>query len=127
MIMDNLLNVGCALDWITPTVAFIHDFFFGPVSDFGIPTNPFWSRREIKRLLHGHGVHVWGLMYNFEGDVLLFTVHRRQADLTFYLLRSAGVPIVYAPAEAADSFFRSGSRGLDIPPSEFVPDFQEYQ
>ncbi len=102
---DKLLNIGCAFDWITPSIAFIQDFFSGPVSDFGIPVNPYWGSREIRRLLNNHDVHVWGLMYNFDGDVLLFTVNRRQADMTYYLLRKMGIPLVYAPAEVVENFY----------------------
>ena len=101
---NKLLNIGCAFDWITPSVAFIQDFFNGPVGDFGIPVNPYWGRREIKRLLNDHGVHVWGLMFSFEGDVLLFTVRRHQAEYTFYLLRAMGIPIMYSPVDVMDTY-----------------------
>lgn len=94
---DLLLNIGCALDWITPLVAFIQDFHFGSWSDFGIPANPIWGRKEIKRLLGYHGIRVWGLMYNFTGDVLMFTVTGQQAELTYFILQDAGIPILYAP------------------------------
>ena len=96
--IDKFLTIGCLFDWITPTVAFIQDFFYGPIGDFGIPANPYWGRREIKRLLRYYGVKVWGLMYNYSGDILMFTVRKQQAVLAYYLLQRAGVPILYAPA-----------------------------
>jgi hypothetical protein len=102
--LDTLLNIGCAFDWITPSIAFINDLLCGPPGDFGIPANPYWGRREIKRLLRGNGVRVWGLMYNFSGDLLMFTVSKQQAGLTFYLLQEQGIPILYAPAEFFDVF-----------------------
>lgn len=101
--LDTLLNVGSAFDWITPTVAFVQDFFNGPVSDFGIPGQASWGRGDIKRLLRRHGVRVWGLMYNLSGDMLMFTVPKTQAKWAYYLLQREGVPILYAPAEAVTS------------------------
>jgi hypothetical protein len=98
--LDELLNGGCAFDWITPTIAFVQDFFYGPVSDFGIPAQAGWGRGDIKRLLKGHGVRVWGLMYNVSGDTLMFTVAKTQARWAYYLLQREGVPILYAPTEA---------------------------
>lgn len=101
--LDTLLNIGCAFDWITPTTAFIQDLFNGPVSDFGIPANVGWDRHNIKRLLTKHGVRVWGLMYNFNGEILMFTVRKPQAKWAYYLLHREGVPILYAPAEVVNS------------------------
>jgi len=74
---DKLLNIGCSFDWITPSLGFLQDFLFGPFSDFGITANPYWGRKEIKWYLGDYGIRVWGLMYNFSGDVLLFTVRKR--------------------------------------------------
>jgi hypothetical protein len=99
--LDRVLNIACAFDWITPALAFAQDFLNGPVADFGIPANAGWSRRDIKRLLSRYGVRVWGLM--FSGDTLMFTVPKSQARWTYYLLEREGVPILYAPAEAVNS------------------------
>jgi len=94
---DKLLNIGCAFDWITPLFAFIQDLLAGPVADFGIPANPYWGMREVKQFLQDNGIEVWGIMYNFDGDVLMFTVRQEQIEETLYLLRSEGIPILYAP------------------------------
>ncbi len=102
--LDRVLNIGCAFDWITPALAFAQDFLNGPVADFGIPANAGWSRRDIKRLLLRYGVRVWGLM--FSGDTLIFTVPKSQARWAYYLLEREGVPILYAPAEAMNSSSR---------------------
>lgn len=99
--LDRVLNIACAFDWITPALAFAQDFLNGPVADFGIPANAGWSRRDIKRLLSRYGVRVWGLM--FSGDTLMFTVPKAQARWAYYLLEREGVPILYAPAEAVNS------------------------
>ncbi len=95
--LDNFLNVGAAFDWITPLIAFVQDFFEGPVSDFGIPANGGWSSDEIKHVLEPHGVRVWGLMLNLEGDLLMFTVPRRQTKQAYSLLKKSGVPVRFGP------------------------------
>ena len=97
--IDTLLNIGCAFDWITPTLAFTQDIFNGPVADFGIPANTGWDRRDIKRLLSRHGVKVWGLMYNTSGDMLMFTVRKEQAKWAFFLLQREGVSVLFAPTD----------------------------
>jgi hypothetical protein len=99
--LDQVLNIGSAFDWITPAMAFVQDFLNGPVADFGIPENAGWSRRDIKRLLSRYGVRVWGLI--FSRGVLMFTVPKSQARWAYYLLEREGVPILYAPAEAMNS------------------------
>jgi hypothetical protein len=114
IMLDTLLNVGCAFDWITPTVAFMQDFLNGPVSDFGIPANAGWSRSDIKRLLKRHGVRVWGLMFNISGDMLMFTVRKTQARWTYFLLEREGVPILYAPAEVVNSSPRRSKKKTQV-------------
>lgn len=123
--IDQLLNFGCAFDWITPTLAFIQDFLSGPVSDFGIPTNPVWGRREIKRLLNDYEVEVWGLMYTLNGDVLLFSVKKQQAKFTYSLLRRAGVPVLYVPNEVVDWVSQLSSNNMELYFDEFGFDFPE--
>ncbi len=95
--LDFLLGVGSIFDWITPLWAFLLDLVYGPAGDFGVDAYAGWGRRDIERLLKRHGVKVWGLMYTISGDVLMFTVNRAQAELTYMVLQYAGVPILYAP------------------------------
>lgn len=92
--IDFLLNFGSAFDWITPTVAFIQDIYFGPVHDFIIPADAGWSRSDIKRLLSQHDVQVWGFNFTFNGEELMFTVPKEQADYAYYLLQNAGDPVL---------------------------------
>ncbi len=103
--LDKLLNIGCAFDWITPTIAFIQDFLGGPVSDFGIPANPYLGRSEIRRLLMREGIHVWGLMYDFHGEVLMFTVNKLDAEFTCHILLRNGIPIMFAPKEIIELYW----------------------
>lgn len=97
---DDLINIGCAFDWITPTFAFLRDFAAGPVAHFGISAYSGYDRGDIRRLLQAHGVQVWGLIYNFEGDMLMFTVPNTHARWAYYILRQQGIPILYVPKEA---------------------------
>lgn len=99
--IDNLLNFGSAFDWLSPLFAFFLDFYHGSASHFGIEAFTGWDRRDIKRLLKMNGIRVWGLMYNFEGDTLMFTVPIEQAADAYQLLQSAGVSILYAPVGTA--------------------------
>jgi hypothetical protein len=98
--IDDLLALGGSFDWITPTLAFIQDFFNGPVADFGIPAGLGWDRGDIKRLLKRHRLGVWGLMYNVSGDMLMFSVRAGQAGQVYDILRREGVPVLYAPNAA---------------------------
>jgi hypothetical protein len=123
--LNTLLNIGCALDWITPVLSFLQDALWGPVGDFGIPADSGWTRKEIKRLLLNNGVQVWGLLYNFSGDTLLFTVQKRDAELAYYLLQREGIPVLYAPVDPVDFDLENESPDLYINPDEFVPCYPE--
>jgi hypothetical protein len=96
----NWWDIACAFDWITPAKAFLDDARFGPPADFGVSANCGWYRNDIKRLLSGYGVKVWGLIYS--GDILMFTVPKSQARWTHYLLQREDVPLQYAPQAAFD-------------------------
>jgi len=103
---NRLLNIACACDWLTPTFAFLQDAYYYPMCDFGIPSSQFWNRSWIKRLLSKNSIKVWGLMYNLEGDVLMFSVQKKDAMITYLLLQWIGIPIIYAPAEAIQWSFQ---------------------
>jgi len=121
--LDKLLDIGCAFDWITPTVAFVQDFFNGPVSDFGISPHAGWGCSDIQHLLNRNGVRVWGLMYNVSGDMLMFTVPKTQAKWAYYLLQREGTPILYAPADVINSS-KNTNKNTGIPnPFEVVFNF----
>lgn len=100
---DDFLTIAGACDWITPTVAFIQDFWYGPVSDFGVPAVSGWSKRDIKHLLKKQGVQVWGFMLNLSGDTLMFTVPQAQAEWAYRLLQREGVPILYTSTQTVSS------------------------
>jgi hypothetical protein len=99
--LDNLLNIGSAFDWITPLWAFIQDFFSGPVADFGIPARAGWSRGEVRRYLNSHGIRVWGLMYDLCGEVLMFTVNKKDAEFVNYLMFGSLPSVSPMPLEEA--------------------------
>jgi hypothetical protein len=93
-VFDTLLHLACALDIMTPAMAFALDLWQGPAFSFSVPDNAGWNRPDLKRLLTQHGVRVWGLMFN--GDHILFTVPSSQAEWAAYLLENAGVPTLNA-------------------------------
>lgn len=95
--LDTLLNIGSAFNWVTPLLAFLLDFLFGSACDFGVVAYAGWDRLDIKFLLKSNGVDVWGMMYNYNGDILMFTVRDTDAEFTYDLLASVGVPIEYSP------------------------------
>lgn len=111
--IDRFFTVASAFDWITPAVAYLEDFFNGPVSDFGIPANAGWGTRDIKQFLKKYGVRAWGLMLNLNGDTIMFTVSKAQAKWAYYLLQREGVPILYAPAEVVNSSPSQSQQGND--------------
>ena len=123
--LDKLLNIGCTLNWITPTIAFIQDALRGPIGDFGIPANSGWSRKEIKQLLMNQGVQVWGLIYNISGNTLMFTVQKQDAELVYTLLEWAGVPVLYAPIDPMNFELQNESANLYTYSDEIVPSYPE--
>lgn len=95
--LDNLLKFGTLFDWITPLTVIIQRVINAPVSDFGIPVDSGLDTRTIKKLLRYHDVKVWSVMYDFHGDVLMFTVRQEDATYVYDLLRDVGIPIQYVP------------------------------
>jgi hypothetical protein len=108
--LNQLLNIGRAFDWITPASAILQDFLNGPSSHFGIIAQAGWTRAQIREILTSHGVRVWGLMYNLSGDMLMFAVPKTQGKWAYYLLKREGVPILYAPAEVVKAAERHSKR-----------------
>lgn len=109
--LDKILNIGCAFDWITPTWAIFQDFFNGPVSHFGIQANVGFTRGDIRRLLRKHGARSWGYVYNVAGDMIMLSVPKSQATWAYYLLQREGVPILYAPNEVTGEPVKRGVLG----------------
>jgi hypothetical protein len=108
--LDELLDIGCAWNWITPAIAFLEDFLNGPGSHFGISANTGWGKDDIRELLTRHGVRVWGLMSNLSGDMLMFAVPKTQARWAYYLLKLREVPVLYAPADVVKAWERRSAR-----------------
>ena len=98
--IDDLLAIGAAFDWITPTWAILKDFANGPVCHFGIDAYGGFDRGDIRRLLSKNGVESWGYMYNVAGDLIMFSVPKAQAQAAHGVLTRGGVPILYEPDKA---------------------------
>lgn len=101
-ILDDVLRVGAYFDWITPSFAFLQDILSGGAAHFGVPANIPYRRSDIKNLLNQFGIQVWGLMYDFDEDILMFTVKKRDAEWTYRILMLAGIPAYYAPIDPPD-------------------------
>jgi hypothetical protein len=102
---DQIPRIVSGANWITPVVTLVQDIVNGPTSHFAVPGamagGP--DRREIRRALQDNGVSVWGLMYSPDLELLMFSVHERQAKRTFHILSRAGIPILNAPPRATRS------------------------
>ena len=103
--IDLLLKVGCAFDWLSPTTALIEDIYHGHESDFVIPTGAGWSRSDIKFLLKQHGIKVWGLLYSLDGNELMFSVKKEHTEYVYYLLENYGQPEAYMIEEALSYYY----------------------
>ncbi len=76
-------------------------------------------------MLINQGVQVWGLLYNFSADTLLFTVRKQDAELTYYLLQREGIPVLYAPVDPVDFESLDESTELYTYPEEYLPCYPE--
>jgi len=90
--LDRLLELGSAFDWITPLLAEIQDVAYGPSHTILIPEASGWSGREIGCMLREHGVRYWGLM--IVNRTLMLTVRNQQALWADHLIQSAGIPLL---------------------------------
>lgn len=93
-LFDKVLRFLGAFDWIGPTVAFTQDFAKGPSVIFGVSSDSGWGAKDIRKVLEGQGVDVWGFMLTTSGDTLMFTVRKKQEGYAQHILKQAGVPIL---------------------------------
>ena len=94
--LDRILNIGSTMNWVSPLFSFFADAVNRSVCDFGITAYAGVGIRDIKTILKSYNIKVWGVMYNFEGDILMFSVREDQADLTYDVLVNMGIPIEYS-------------------------------
>ena len=104
-VLDDLLQAGATLDWLSPTAAVIQSAINGPGHTFLIPRDCGLSGQAIVQMLKEHGIRVWGEMVVC--DTIMFTVRQAQARWAEYLLQRAGLPIISRPVV---------ERGLGLPP-----------
>lgn len=89
--LDRIFEISAYFDWISPLMACIQDVVNGPAYTFRVPEACGWSGLQIERMLHDHGVRIWGQM--IVKHTLLFTVRLAQARWAQYLLQRAGISI----------------------------------
>jgi hypothetical protein len=88
--LDKILQAGSGFDWISPTIAFVHDIRNRPSVDINVPATAGWSAQDLTSLLQECGIKVWGVM--LVGDVIIFSVRKAQALYAQYLLERNGIP-----------------------------------
>ncbi len=86
--IDLLLSIGATFDWITPIWVFIQQLLNRPSTGFLIPLDDGLAPSMVEDMLRSHGVKVFGVMLN--GNDLLFSVPKAQADYARYLLEREG-------------------------------------
>lgn len=91
--LDKVLEIGSAPDWVSPLIAMVQDRVNGPSHMFLIPDDCGWSGMEIKRMLEGHGVQTWGLM--IVDHLITISVRLEQATYAQHLLLRERIAIEY--------------------------------
>ena len=90
--IDKMLQVGSAFDWISPAAATLQNVMRGPSFTFLIPYDDCpLSGREIELALKKRRVACWGLMV--VDGTLTVSVKQAQAQQAQRVLESQGVPI----------------------------------
>lgn len=82
--IDKIIAIGIAMDWISPVMSMINDALRGSRVDFAIPWDCGWSANEVGYLLELHGVDCWGLMVR--NEVILFSIKKSQYRWVKYIL-----------------------------------------
>jgi len=98
-LLDYLLGLGSSFDWVSPIFFFLKDLINGPVADFGIDAYSGWNVYNLKQFFLYYEISIWGLSYSLKGDILMFTVSKRDAARTYTLLIDAEIPMIYIPDE----------------------------
>ena len=107
--LDRILEVGSAFDWISPLAGALGDFLNGPSHTFLIPyaASPL-TGREIAWMLGKRGVRSWGHM--IVSGKLMVSVNLSQARWAQHLLEQVGVPIENPLPGQGTTQRRRGSR-----------------
>jgi hypothetical protein len=91
--LDSILSIGRAFDWISPTLRIFMNIAHGPSHTLMIPQSCGRTGAEIARLLRKHGIKTWGHM--IVKDTFMISVKRKQARWAEYVLTRAGIPLGY--------------------------------
>ena len=65
-------------------------------------------------------------MYNYNAEILIFTVRKQQPALAYYLIQRAGVPLLYAPAIVTNSLLQLTLDKIDLRQFESISGYPEY-
>jgi hypothetical protein len=87
--LDRIIKVGAAFDWISPAASLFQDFTNGPVAAFKISAHAGWTSFDLQDLLRDRGIRAWGMVSDEEA--IGFHVRETQARYTCYVLEQAGL------------------------------------
>jgi hypothetical protein len=91
--LDRMLSIGRAFDWISPTIGMIMNVARGPSHQIMVPQACGRTGGEITRLLRRHGIATWGHM--IVHGTFMIRVKTKQARWAEYVLTRAGIPLGY--------------------------------
>lgn len=91
MMLDDLLAIGRAFDWISPVSAWVQDIVRGPAHSFLVPVSCGLSGRQLAGALRRSRIDSWGWMV--VGGWFLFSVHRSDAARARRVLARLGVDL----------------------------------
>jgi len=98
--LDELLEAGCAFDWISPLAGILGDIMHGGghalLIDIG--ASPL-SGREIERMLRKRGIKTWGAM--IVSGTFMLSVPENQASWAHHLLEQHGIPLESGAPQAS--------------------------
>ena len=94
--IDKLMEVGSAPDWISPLAGYVGDALHGGGYTFLFPACHM-TPRDIELMLRDKGVGTWGLMH-VDGTTML-SVRKKDAARAYGILKAAGVPVENPPPE----------------------------
>jgi len=86
--LDELLQLGACLDWISPLLAIAQNLANGPSETLMFPVTCGWTGSEIAKLLHQHGIKTWGHMV--VNDYYMINIRQSQSRWAHYVLQRSG-------------------------------------
>ena len=93
--IESMLEFGASFDWITPGIALLQCVLNGGSAEFGIKAYSGWGKRDVRNLLRSYGIKPWGVMYNINGNTLMFSVRKELYGDVADIIEYHRVPLDY--------------------------------